>query len=81
MSAFLRKKIPKESKYCEIRKEEGFLSGAMVKVNSAFRYDQWVENIVKEEDLIECHCFLPNGSYINFKCASKTTLEELKEVI
>lgn len=51
----------------------------MVKVNS-FRYDQWVVDPVREEDLIECHCFLPNGNYINFKCFSKTTLFELKEV-
>lgn len=48
-----------------------------------FRYDLWGgsgTDPVKEEDDIEVHCLIPNGCYITFKCASQTTLVELKEV-
>lgn len=46
-----------------------------------FRYDLWSSaDPVREEDLIDVHCLIPNGSYINFKCTSKTSIHELKEV-
>lgn len=46
-----------------------------------FRYDLWSSaDPVREEDFIDVHCLIPNGSYISFKCTSKTTLTELKEV-
>lgn len=46
-----------------------------------FRYDLWSSaDPVREEDLIDVHCLIPNGSYINFKCTSKTSVHELKEV-
>lgn len=50
-------------------------------VAQTFRYDLWSSSDpVREEDLIDVHCLIPNGSYINFKCTSKTTLAEFKEV-
>lgn len=46
-----------------------------------FRYDLWSQtDPIREDELIEVHCFIPNGNYIVFKCPSKTTLFELKEV-
>lgn len=50
-------------------------------VAQTFRYDLWSSSDpVKEDDLIDVHCLIPNGNYINFKCKSKTTLAEFKEV-
>lgn len=47
-----------------------------------FHYDLWYgSEPVKEEDHIDVHCLIPNGSYIVLQCRSKTTLFELKEVI
>lgn len=46
-----------------------------------FRYDLWSNSdSVREEDSIDVHCLLPNGNYINFKCKTSTTLEDMKEV-
>lgn len=46
-----------------------------------FRYDLWSNSdSVREEESIEVHCLLPNGNYINFKCKTATTLEDMKEV-
>lgn len=46
-----------------------------------FRYDLWSSSdAVKEDDLIDVHCLIPNGAYILLKVRSKTTLFELKEV-
>lgn len=47
-----------------------------------FRYDLWSSSEpVREEDFIDVHFLIPNGNYVNFKCRSKTTLFELKEVL
>lgn len=47
-----------------------------------FRYDLWSSSEpAREEDLIDVHCFIPNGSYIVMRLQLKTTLFELKEVI
>lgn len=47
-----------------------------------FRYDLWSSSEpVREEDLIDVHCLIPNGSYIVLRALSNTTLFELKEVI
>lgn len=47
-----------------------------------FRYDLWSSSEpVREEDMIDVHCLIPNGSYIILRCRSQTTLFELKEVI
>jgi hypothetical protein len=35
---------------------------------------------VREEDFIDVHCLIPNGSLIPMKVISTTTLFELKEV-
>jgi hypothetical protein len=46
-----------------------------------FRYDLWSSSEpVREEDLIDVHCLIPNGSLIPMKVLSTTTLFELKEV-
>lgn len=56
-------------------------SGATMVVALPFLYDLWSSaDPVKEEDFIDVHCLIPNGSYISFKCTSKTTCTELKEV-
>lgn len=53
----------------------------MVVANGPFCYDLWSSSEpVREEDLIEVHCLIPNGSYIVLKVRSKTSLFELKEV-
>lgn len=44
-----------------------------------FRYDLWSDP-VREEDLIDVHCLIPNGNYIFFKVKSTVTLIDLKEV-
>lgn len=46
-----------------------------------FSYDLWSSSDpVREEDLIDVHCFIPNGNYIQFKLQISTTLQEMKEV-
>lgn len=46
-----------------------------------FRYDLWSGvDSVRDEDLIDVHCLIPNGSYIHFKCTPQISVHELKEV-
>lgn len=46
-----------------------------------FRYDLWSSSDpVREEDVIDVHCLIPNGNYVNFSLKKINTLRELKEV-
>lgn len=50
-------------------------------VEVLFRHDLWATTDLREDDnIIDVHCLVPNGLYINFKVSSLLTLSELKEV-
>lgn len=50
-------------------------------VAANFRYDHWAKDTIKEEEeIIEAHCFIPNGNYIILHISQYITFSELKEV-